>query len=130
MGPDLAGPEDGWDPAVRAAVELMLASPVPMALTYGDDIVLVYNDAYADVIGARHPGAMGRPAAEVFADLWQAPGVGDVIDGRLPARPSRILEAETQLAVTAGTTGRVEQAYLHPRPLGRARQQRLGSSAC
>src|SRR5919206_1644948 len=74
------GPIDGWDPAVRATVELILASPVPMALTYGDDFTLVYNDAYAHVIGAKHPGALGRPAADVFSDAWEAPGVRTVLD--------------------------------------------------
>ncbi len=49
------GPAESWDPVVRATVEVLLASPVPMALTYGDDHLLIYNDAYADVIGARHP---------------------------------------------------------------------------
>ncbi|MEU2664226.1 SpoIIE family protein phosphatase [Micromonospora sp. NPDC007220] len=68
-----------WDPAVRAATELLLASPVPMALTLGDEHLLVYNDAYAELIGDRHPDAVGRPAAQVFAESWPLPGVGDAI---------------------------------------------------
>jgi len=104
------GPMDGWDPAVRATVELLLAAPVPMALTYGEECVLVYNDAYADVISPRHPEALGRPAAEVFSELWDEPGVGNVIDGVYrTGRP--FLEAETQLTVIRGSSGRVEQAY-------------------
>src|SRR5215207_334614 len=67
------GPMDRWDPLVRATVDIVLASPVPMAFAYGDDYTLVYNDAYAEVIGAKHPSAMGRPAAEVSDDLWSAP---------------------------------------------------------
>src|SRR5919107_220122 len=104
------GPIGGWDPAVRATVELILAAPVPMALAYGDEYVLIYNDAYGDVIGARHPGALGRPAAEVFAELWDAPGVGNIIaDVYRSGRP--YLEAETPLSVNRGSSGRVEQAY-------------------
>ena len=81
---------------VRATVEVLLASPVPMALAYGDDYVLIYNDAYADVLGPKHPEALGRPAAEVLGRLWQAPGVGAVIDDVYrTGRP--FLEAETQL---------------------------------
>ena len=88
----------------------MLASPVPMALAYGDDFILIYNDAYADVIGAQHPAAMGRPAAEVFGDLWQAPGVGGVIDDVYRSgRP--YLEPETQVALPRGDGGRIEQAF-------------------
>jgi serine phosphatase RsbU (regulator of sigma subunit)/anti-sigma regulatory factor (Ser/Thr protein kinase) len=104
------GPMDGWDPAVRVTVDLILAAPVPMALTYGDDYVLVYNDAYADVIATRHPDALGRPAAEVFAELWKAPGIGNVLaEVYRTGRP--YLEAETQLTVTRGSSGRMEQAY-------------------
>ncbi|WP_432958072.1 ATP-binding SpoIIE family protein phosphatase [Micromonospora haikouensis] len=74
------GPPQHWDPLVRGAAELILASPVPMALALGDDLLLFYNDAYATLIGDRHPGAAGRPAGEVFADVWGEPGVGDAFE--------------------------------------------------
>ena len=103
------GPVDGWDQLVRATIELLLASPVPMALAYGDKHVMVYNDAYAELIGARHPDALGRPAAEVFGDLWHTPGVGGVIaDVYRSGEP--FLEPETQLSVARGAAGQVEQA--------------------
>ena len=69
------GPREGWDPAIRAVVELILASPMPMALAYGDDLVLLYNDGYAELLGGKHPAALGRPAAEVYAEVWALPGV-------------------------------------------------------
>jgi serine phosphatase RsbU (regulator of sigma subunit)/anti-sigma regulatory factor (Ser/Thr protein kinase) len=104
------GPVDGWDPLIRATVEVILASPVPMALAYGDAATLVYNTAYADVIGGKHPAALGRPAAEVFAELWDAPGVGGVIDEVYrTGRPC--LEPEAQLSLPRGVAGRVEQAF-------------------
>ncbi|HEU4349642.1 MAG TPA: GAF domain-containing SpoIIE family protein phosphatase, partial [Actinoplanes sp.] len=104
------GPISDWDPMIRAAVQVMLASPMPMTFAYGEDYLLVYNDAYADVIGARHPAAFGRPAAEVFGELWRTPGVGGVIDDVFHSgRPN--LEAETQVAVPRGDSGRVEQAF-------------------
>ncbi|PRY27620.1 ATP-binding SpoIIE family protein phosphatase [Pseudosporangium ferrugineum] len=101
------GPMESWDPVVRATVEVVLSSPVPMALAYGDDYLLLYNDAYAEVIGPKHPGALGRPAADVFGDLWQAPGVGGVIDDVYRSGQS-FLEAEAQVAVPRD--GQVEQA--------------------
>jgi GAF domain-containing protein/anti-sigma regulatory factor (Ser/Thr protein kinase) len=73
------GAPESWDPAVRAVVDLILASPVPMALLYGDDLVLLYNDGYAELIGERHPAALGRPTAEVFADVWHDPDAGEVL---------------------------------------------------
>ena len=64
------GPREGWDPVVVGVVDLMLASSVAMALCYGEDQVLLYNDPYAALLGAHHPAAFVRPAVEVFADVW------------------------------------------------------------
>jgi GAF domain-containing protein/anti-sigma regulatory factor (Ser/Thr protein kinase) len=79
-GATALGPYESWDPAVRATVEVVLASPAPMALYLGAELLLLYNDAYAELIGDRHPDAMGRPPAEVFAEVWHSPGVGDVVE--------------------------------------------------
>src|SRR4051794_36769292 len=104
------GPLEDWDPLIRATVEIVLESPVPMALAYGDDFRLIYNGAYADVIGGKHPAALGRPAAEVFAELWTAPGVGAVIDDVYrTGRP--FLEPETQVSLPRGAAGRIEPAF-------------------
>ncbi|MGR6318499.1 SpoIIE family protein phosphatase [Micromonospora soli] len=92
------GAPERWDPALRAVIDLVLASPVPMALLYGDDLVLLYNDGYAELIGARHPGALGRPAAEVFGDVWDEPGVGQVLE-RAYQRGEPFLEREAVLPV-------------------------------
>ncbi|MGN9892272.1 ATP-binding SpoIIE family protein phosphatase [Micromonospora sp. L31] len=92
------GPPQRWDPAVRALVDVILSSPVPMALYYGDEFVLLYNQGYSELIGDRHPDALGRPAGEVFADLWHTPGVGDVIE-RAYRRGESFLQRESMLPV-------------------------------
>ena len=74
------GPPESWDPAVRAAVEIVLTSPAPMALHLGEELLLLYNDAYAELIGDKHPWAVGQPATEVFAEVWRTPGVGEVVE--------------------------------------------------
>ncbi|MFD1083216.1 SpoIIE family protein phosphatase [Micromonospora andamanensis] len=79
-GATALGPYESWDPAVRATAEVVLASPAPMALHLGAELLLLYNEAYAELIGDRHPHAVARPAAEVFAEVWQRPGIGDVIE--------------------------------------------------
>ncbi|MFE9693364.1 SpoIIE family protein phosphatase [Micromonospora sp. NPDC005806] len=96
-GTALGAPE-GWDAALRAVIDLVLASPVPMALLYGDDLVLLYNNGYAELIGARHPEALGRPAAEVFADVWHEPGAGEVLQ-RAYRRGEPFLEREAVLPI-------------------------------
>ncbi|SCG70931.1 ATP-binding SpoIIE family protein phosphatase [Micromonospora humi] len=74
------GDPQSWDPAVRAVADVVLSSPVPMALLLGDDLTLLYNDGYAELIGDRHPGALGRPAAEVFAEVWREAGAGEALE--------------------------------------------------
>ncbi|GGM04138.1 SpoIIE family protein phosphatase [Micromonospora yangpuensis] len=103
------GPPDSWDPAVRAVVDLVLSSPVPMALAYGDQLVLLYNDGYAELIGDRHPAAIGRPAAEVFVDVWHLPGVGDVLE-RTYRQGESVLEKEAVLPVDRRDGHAAEQA--------------------
>jgi serine phosphatase RsbU (regulator of sigma subunit)/anti-sigma regulatory factor (Ser/Thr protein kinase) len=95
------GPITGWDSAVRAAVELVLASPVPMLLTVGDDFVVIYNDAYAELLGTLHPPAMGRPATQAFGGAWEQPGLGDVIQ-QVHRTGRSVLEPESQMQFTPG----------------------------
>ena len=43
------GIPDGWTPALRSMVRLVLHAPVPACLLWGDDLVQLYNDASAAV---------------------------------------------------------------------------------
>ncbi|RLP98637.1 SpoIIE family protein phosphatase [Micromonospora sp. CV4] len=103
------GPPEQWDPAIRTVVDLILACPMPMALAYGDDLVLLYNDGYADLLGSKHPAALGRPSAEVYAEIWALPGVGEVIE-RAYRQGVPFLEKESALPMVRGRTGVAEQA--------------------
>ncbi|PAX08245.1 PAS domain-containing hybrid sensor histidine kinase/response regulator [Sphingomonas lenta] len=59
-----------WPPALRSALQLILPADVQMSLFWGPDHVSFYNDAYAPVIGDKHPRALGRPAREGWAEMW------------------------------------------------------------
>jgi len=56
------GPPATWNPTLRVVADLILASCFPMAILWGRDFVLIYNDAYAELAGAQHPSAMGQSA--------------------------------------------------------------------
>jgi hypothetical protein len=62
----------GWPSSLRAVVRMCLdAATVPMAIWAGQELTLIYNQGYADVLGApTHPGALGRPAREVWSESW------------------------------------------------------------
>jgi two-component sensor histidine kinase len=48
----------------------MLPAQAQIVLFWGPEFVAVYNDAYAPTIGDKHPRALGRPARENWAELW------------------------------------------------------------
>jgi signal transduction histidine kinase len=68
------GAVEDWPLALRAAARLVLDSPIAMSLFVGPQFVTLYNDAYRTILGAKHPAAFGRPAAGVWAELWQEIG--------------------------------------------------------
>ena len=49
---------------------IVLSSGFPMALRWGPDFVLIYNDGYKPILGVKHPWALGLPAREVWAEVW------------------------------------------------------------
>ena len=62
------GPLASWPTSVRVAADLALASPVPAVLLWGPVHTQIYNDRWRDLVGARHPAALGRPALECFPE--------------------------------------------------------------
>jgi signal transduction histidine kinase len=41
-----------------------------MWLGWGPELTFLYNDAYARILGAKHPAALGRPTREVWQEIW------------------------------------------------------------
>ncbi|GAA4714080.1 hypothetical protein GCM10023215_66520 [Pseudonocardia yuanmonensis] len=68
------GPPGGWPAELTSAVALLLGSPHPLALFWGPEHAVLYNDAFAAIVGARHPWAFGRPAAQVWPEVWDRIG--------------------------------------------------------
>ncbi|SFU76229.1 hybrid sensor histidine kinase/response regulator [Pseudoduganella namucuonensis] len=64
------GPASHWSAALRTAVDIVLNSPVPMVLMWGGEHVMIYNDGYAGIAGARHPAALGGTVPAVWPELW------------------------------------------------------------
>ena len=62
----------------------MLNTGHPMYIFWGGDGACLYNDAYRRSIGPeRHPGSLGRPAREVWHEIWNiiGPQIEQVISG-------------------------------------------------
>jgi signal transduction histidine kinase/CheY-like chemotaxis protein len=62
-----------WSAEVRSAVAVVLTSRFPIVLWLGaEDLFLVYNDAYIQILGDRHPAALGRRGRFVWWDIWES----------------------------------------------------------
>ena len=61
---DSLGPIEGWPTSLGTTVGLMLRSPVPLVLLWGSDGIMLYNDAYGEFAGNRHPGLLGKKVLE------------------------------------------------------------------
>jgi PAS domain S-box-containing protein len=68
------GPAGQWPAALRCAVRLLLGLRTPAALWWGPQLVAVYNDAAAELLGPRHPWALGRSARLAWAERWDVLG--------------------------------------------------------
>jgi signal transduction histidine kinase/DNA-binding response OmpR family regulator len=64
------GPLERWPEDLRASLRLCLASRFPMHIWWGAELINLYNDAFIPVLGRRHPEALGRPAAAIWAEAW------------------------------------------------------------
>ncbi len=64
------GDPAAWPQSLKTAIGLMLPAQAQIVLFWGGEYVAFYNDAYAPTIGDKHPRALGRPAAENWAELW------------------------------------------------------------
>jgi PAS domain S-box-containing protein len=65
---ELGAPAD-WPEPLASAVQLVLNSPTPMTLLWGEAGILIYNDGYAVIAGARHPRILGMRAHDAWPEL-------------------------------------------------------------
>jgi PAS domain S-box-containing protein len=63
------GPRDTWSPALTLMVQLIMASGFPMAVRWGPQFVMIYNDGYRAILGDKHPWALGLPFAEAWPEV-------------------------------------------------------------
>lgn len=63
------GAYSSWPQSLRSSLSLVLNSKYIAALYWGPQQWLLYNDAYSEALGDRHPWAFGRPMKEVLSDI-------------------------------------------------------------
>ncbi|MEO8013137.1 MAG: PAS domain-containing protein [Polaromonas sp.] len=63
------GTPQQWPQSLRSVVHLMLGSAFPMFVAWGPTLALLYNDSYAEIMGDKHPAALGKPFYEVWHEV-------------------------------------------------------------
>jgi PAS domain S-box-containing protein len=64
------GRPEAWPQALKTATGILLSSKFPMFLAWGPELRFLYNDAYADILGAKHPHALGHAFEDIWAEIW------------------------------------------------------------
>ena len=59
-----------WPQALRSVVGLMLDSRVAMFVAWGAELGFLYNDPYAEILGAKHPRALGNRFQDIWSEIW------------------------------------------------------------
>jgi len=68
------GPPSAWPQSLRSALSICLGSSFPIAIYWGQELALLYNDAWSEIPGQKHPGALGRAGREVWPEIWDTIG--------------------------------------------------------
>lgn len=75
------GPPDGWPQSLRSVVGLLLGSKFPMFVAWGTELGFLYNDSYAEILGGKHPKALGERFSEIWAEIW--PDIAPLIEAAM-----------------------------------------------
>ena len=79
----LGHPRD-WPQSLRSVVGLILNSKFPMFVAWGPELGFLYNDAYSEILGDKHPSAIGRRFQDIWQEIWSDihPIIVQALDGQ------------------------------------------------
>ncbi|HUQ09047.1 MAG TPA: ATP-binding protein [Steroidobacteraceae bacterium] len=68
------GEPNTWPQSLRSALSICLGAGFQIAIYWGKDLSLLYNDAWSPILGLKHPDALGKPGREVWPEIWDTIG--------------------------------------------------------
>ncbi|RYY85690.1 MAG: PAS domain S-box protein [Chitinophagaceae bacterium] len=68
------GPIEEWPVLLLTSLSICLNAGFPIAIYWGPELYLFYNDAWSGIPGDKHPWALGRKGEEVWPDIWDTVG--------------------------------------------------------
>ena len=102
------GPIETWPQSLKTTTSLLLRSPVPIVLLWGEDGVMIYNEAYSIFAGERHPRLLGSKVREGW------PEVADFNDNvmKVGLAGGTLAYRDQELTLYRGEGGRGEQVFM------------------
>lgn len=64
------GPIESWSFDLRAMCNMIMGSPHPAAMYWGDEYIAIYNEAYVLLAGQKHPQLMGQSYKTAWKEIW------------------------------------------------------------
>jgi len=106
------GAQENWSPSLKLIVSTITASGFPMAVRWGPEFVLIYNDGYRTILADKHPWALGMPFQVVWPEVVSElmPLQEAILAGQSPGiysedRPLTIRRHGTKLETAHFTVG-------------------------
>ncbi len=101
------GPLAAWPQSLRTITGMLLLSPLPIVLLWGEDGIMIYNDAYSVFAGGRHPQLLGSKVREGW------PEVADFNDNVMKVGLSGRTLAYKDQELTLYRHGQAEQVWMN-----------------
>jgi PAS domain S-box-containing protein len=100
------GPPAHWPQSLKTITAMLLASPVPIVLLWGEKGIMIYNDAYSGFAGGRHPRLLGSEVRKGW------PEVADFNDNVMRAGLAGRTLAYKDQELTLYRNGQPEQVWM------------------
>ncbi|KAG8533841.1 uncharacterized protein KY384_001582 [Bacidia gigantensis] len=65
------GPMDTWSSELRVTAMDLVATPYPLAIYWGPQLIILYNEPYIALIKDKHGKLMGRSYIDSWAEIWK-----------------------------------------------------------
>lgn len=66
----MLGDAANWPASLVSAVAIVVQNRLPMRICWGEEFIQIYNDAYIEILGNKHPRALGHRSQESWSEIW------------------------------------------------------------
>ena len=108
-GSTALGPIEGWSSDLRSMCNLIMASPHPAAMYWGEDLVAIYNEAYILLAGEKHPKLMGQSYRIAWQEIWDL--VKDVFATAISTGQATMKDDDCLFIQRSSLPGYLEETY-------------------